>query len=385
MIDTVTLLIPPQQYKIIQDNFAPCAAFVFQRKALKAVCNPSAKELKQDIYKPRLTISRRKDLDGISQVMLTIELSLPKLLFGNNLEELQYKDFDTVIFKLHEILYEMGVEISIDKLKDAAVLTIHYGKNIALTDGSIPFSYIQKIKELISPKNLDTNQTNYRNSGHCFKYHCNSYEIVFYDKIHDLQKAELSNKRAVDSNQKITSSSSSNSIRGSSNNLMTLLNKLRTGSKKFEILRMEVRLNTRRKMKQIFEKLHIKNDLTLRKLYKPVIAQKILLNYVNDLDRKRSSFVDFKPLNDKALLSTLALYNPTLRAKQILQFFGFKKLLESMTLDELRVILKQYDKSNWNKLIKELDSIMVPSPGQPFEIIKKQLQKYKALRLPKKR
>ena len=184
-----------------------------------------------------------------------------------------------------------------------------------------------------------------------------------------MQKAETSTKRAVDSHQNITSSS---------------LNKLRTGRKKFEILRMEVRLNTRRKMKQLFEKLHIKNDFTLRKLFKPAIAQKILLNYVTQLDSKRCSFVDFKPLNDKALLSTLVLYNPHLRAKQILQFFGFKKILEAMTLDELRNILKQYDKSNWNKLIKELESIIVPSPGQPFEIIKKQLLHYKALRLSKK-
>ena len=133
MIDTVTLLIPPQQYNIIHDNFVPCAAFVFQHKTIKAVYNPSVKELKQGIYKPRLTISRRKDLYGVSQIMLTIELSLPKLLFGNNLEELKYKDFNAVIFKLHETLYEMGVEISIDDLKDATVLTIHYAKNIALT------------------------------------------------------------------------------------------------------------------------------------------------------------------------------------------------------------------------------------------------------------
>ncbi len=364
MIDTITLLIPPQQYKIIHDNFVPCATFVFQHKTLKAICNPS----KKNIYKPRLTISRRKDLDGISQIMLTIELSLPKLLFGNNLEELKYKDFNTLIFKLHEILYEMGVEINIDDLKNAAILTIHYSKNIALTDGSIPFSYIQKIKELHSPKNLDTNQTNYRNSGHCFKYHCNSYEIVFYDKIHDLQKAEISSKRAIDNHQNITSSS---------------LSKLRTGRKKFEILRMEVRLNTRRKMKQLFTKLHIKSDLTFRKLFKPAIAQKVLLSYVRQLDHKCCSFIDFKPLNDKALLSTLVLYNPTLRAKQILQFFGFKKILETMTIDELRNILKQSDKSNWNKLIKELDSIIIPSPGQPFEIIKKQIQKYNPLKIRK--
>ena len=38
----------------------------------------------------------------LNSIVLKIELSLPKLFFGNNFDELQYKDFSSVIKKLTE-------------------------------------------------------------------------------------------------------------------------------------------------------------------------------------------------------------------------------------------------------------------------------------------
>ena len=50
---------------------------------------------------------------------------------------------------------------------------------------------------------LDVNQTDYRNEGHSYKWHCNSYEVVFYDKIKDLEKAKQSEKRAIEKDNAI--------------------------------------------------------------------------------------------------------------------------------------------------------------------------------------
>ncbi len=55
-----------------------------------------------------------------------------------------------------------------------------------------------KIKEANIKLSLDTNQTDYRNEGHSYKWHCNAYEVVFYDKIKDLEKAKQSEKRAIE-------------------------------------------------------------------------------------------------------------------------------------------------------------------------------------------
>lgn len=369
MIDTIVLLFPTSQFRINKPNdFTPSTDLVYQNQARKSVQNPTSKELKAGIYKPRLTVLRRKNLHGISEIMLTIEFSVPKLMFGNNIEELQQKDFDAVTSKLQIILHDMGIEISLINIYNADILTIHYAKNIILTDGSTPFHFIQKIKETAMSGRLDSNQTDYRNSGHCFKWHCNAYEVVFYDKIFDLYQMKKSTKRAIDPVNFLN---------------LKQIEKLRSGHKKFEILRMEVRLNKRAKIKQLFAKLNIKNNLTFNKLFRPIIAKKILLHYVHLLKYKRSALIDFKPINDKQLLTTLTLYNPTLKPKQLLIFFGLKKALETITLDELKKIMIKQDMHNWNRLIKELEIITMPSIQKSFGIIQNQIERYKPLKLRK--
>jgi hypothetical protein len=88
--------------------------------------------------------------------MLRIELSLPKLLYGNNFDELQYKDFKPLMHKLATTLESLGVIVCTDTLAQAPICAIHYSKNIELKDGSIPFSYINKIKELMHDYQHDT-------------------------------------------------------------------------------------------------------------------------------------------------------------------------------------------------------------------------------------
>jgi hypothetical protein len=72
---------------------------------------------------------------------------------------------------------------------------------------------------------------------------------------------------------------------------------------KFEILRMEVRLNKRQKLKQLFTKLGIKADLTFKSLFKPTIAKKVLLHYLDELESKRPALLDYKAKSDEALLA----------------------------------------------------------------------------------
>lgn len=92
----------------------------------------------------------------------------------------------------------MGIVVAQEDLINVPVLAIHYSKNIPLTDGSTPYHYINKIKEANVHFSLDTNQTDYRNEGHSYKWHRNSYEVIFYDKIKDLEKTRQSNKRAIE-------------------------------------------------------------------------------------------------------------------------------------------------------------------------------------------
>jgi len=70
--------------------------------------NPTPNELKQGIYKPRLTITKRINRERNFEIPLKIEFSIPKLLYGNNFDEVTDADFPAVIQKLKTVLKDMG-------------------------------------------------------------------------------------------------------------------------------------------------------------------------------------------------------------------------------------------------------------------------------------
>lgn len=376
MIDTIVFTLNKSMFHISEPNqFAPSsvakamadkpAHYVLQNNGVQSKQNPTKKELQNGIYKPRLTLFKRPNLYGVPEIILKIELSLPKLFFGNNFEEFQYKDFAPLVQKLAATLAVMGVIVSPDTLACAPLSAIHYSKNILLTDGSTPYHYINKIKEANIKLSLDVNQTDYRNDGHSYKWHCNAYEVVFYDKIKDLEMGKKSSKRTLEKDNAIQ---------------LHIFNKLQK-RKNWEVLRMEVRLNKRQKMKSLFKKLGIKSDLTLKKLFKPAISKKILLHYLDELESKRPSLLDFKAANDKALLIALIENNPTLNPKCLIQAFGLKKALEVMSIRELRGIFATYHKRGWYRLIKEANEIKLPIPQRPLGTLRRYIEKFKPARL----
>ena len=77
--------------------------------------------LRKGIYKPHLTLTHRMGIHGRAENVLRIELSLPKLLFGNNFDELQHKDFAAIIDKLVAVLSTMGVTVTAEALAHAPV------------------------------------------------------------------------------------------------------------------------------------------------------------------------------------------------------------------------------------------------------------------------
>ena len=329
------------------------------------------KSQKNSSYKPRITLvsklKSQKNYKNKPEKNLKIELSLPKLLFGNNFEELQYKNRFEIFSKLVNVLKEMGITATIEAIANASVSAIHYSKNIPFTDGATPYHFINKIKQTNVKLSLDVNQTDYRNDGHCYKWHCNSYEIVFYDKIKDLEKSKTSEKRALEKENKIQ---------------LNLLNNLKKQKKlkKFEVFRMEIRLNKRQKIKQLFKKLNIKADLIFKKLFKPAISKKILLHYLDELENKRPILLDYKTSNEKALLADLIFNNPALGPKKILQIYGLKHALDVMNIGELRQMFSAYNKRSWDRLIADTNKIKLPKVESSFGVIRKHLEKFKPLK-----
>jgi hypothetical protein len=369
MIDTIVLTLTKDSFTIINpDLFMPSARWAIEsrtfKRGMQSKQNPTKKELKNGIYKPRLTLSQRMNGKQVPELMLKVELSLPKLLFGNNFNELQLKDFKLLVAKLVEILDQMGIKTTEDQLVEASVSAVHYSKNIVFEDGSTPYHYINKLKEARATLSLDVNQTDYRNDGHSYRWHCNSYEIVFYDKIRDLEKTRISDKRTIEHDSALQL------------NLFESLQK----RNKFEVLRMEVRLNKRQKLKQLFKKLNIKADLTFKKLFKPAISKKVLLHYFDEIISKRPLILDYKAKNDKALLVDLIMNNSNAGPKPIIQFFGLRKALELVSSRELSTMFSDRYKRSWQRFMKDIEKVQLPYKENGFAALREQLNIYKAFR-----
>jgi len=249
IIDTVILLISQEDFKILDyEVFCPSARGIFEppyyklsKGSFNCIQYPTKQDLITGNYKPRLTLSKRLVCGGYS-IALKIEFSAPKLLFGNNFEELENNNFEAVILKLHQKLEEMGILIDVEKLKFAQVTGVHFGKNIILKNATSSL-VINTIKKLDISRRLDSGDTDYRNEGQAIRYHTNSYELTFYDKMKDLEQAKITEKRATEKD-----------------NLIQLELFTKEEILKNEVLRMEVRLNTKKKLREIF----IKNNYNLK-------------------------------------------------------------------------------------------------------------------------
>jgi hypothetical protein len=142
MLDTVALTLDQRQFEVLDPGrFSPSAQGLLTppfyplgaRGVFRCVQNPTKGDLKADRYLPRLTLAKRKVRSGFA-LTLRVEFSAPKLILGNNFDELRSRDLDEVLDALRGSLSFMAVRVEDAALRAARVSAIHYGKNIAFTD-----------------------------------------------------------------------------------------------------------------------------------------------------------------------------------------------------------------------------------------------------------
>ena len=262
MLDTIVLMLPERAYDLRRpERFIPHASALCHlyagRGPQKAIYNPTALE-KASGYKPRLTLYRRPS----SEILLKIEFSAPKIVFGNNFEELRWSDqLDQVIRLLVTALETMGVSVRPTELRSAPVTAIHYSKNILLDRSTPAWLVIGTLAKIDVNQKLDLAHTTFRNGGIMAKYHSASYEICVYDKVRDLERAT----RHGDG-------------RGAETDYACQTNLFANRRRKPEVIRFEVRL-TARKLKTLLPRLGIERERTLSELFSADLSQAILLHY----------------------------------------------------------------------------------------------------------
>ena len=251
MIDTIILTVPWQDYQILDHNqFNPPTHRVHEAGNMqtKHMNNALPSERKEGVYKPRLTIRRRYDAGSVS-IPLKIEFSVPKLLFGNNVDELAESDFETAIRRLQQVLLTMSIRTTADALRRAGVSALHVAKNVPLSSGYTASYVIKELSKVNLTRKLDLSQTDFRNEGKSLQYYAASHFFVLYDKISDLNQSK---GRAIDKEQLPQQ--------------FSLFEELR--EERLELLRMEVRLSNRIKLKSVLAAVDYGDQPTFASVFK---------------------------------------------------------------------------------------------------------------------
>ncbi len=378
MVDTLVITLHyPQDFEIlpscfgrfspnVRNFFIPPYAEFGSKKTLKAECNPSSADKASGQYYPRLTLFKAVRAGGIA-TFLRVEVSLPKLLFLNNFDEICDLDFGLICETLYRRLSHYGVQVkNASTIKNADVSAIHYGKNVALTDWSTPSLLIKQLSKVNMNRWKDVRVSDYQNTGQAVRFHTRTWELIFYDKIKDLQQAKIADDRAF------------------SRDNYTQLNLFEETEfiKPFEVIRIEARYGDRKK---ITEKLKAAGldppPLIFEHLYSEKIAQAVLKKELSEVKARYPPILLSKSQEAAKLLVDLKIHNPNSTLYDRLTAIGYQSLLKEVGCGDIRNF--GTDKPHeWYKFQAKMKKLnFTKSDDDPFEVLEKAVEVFGQLRL----
>jgi hypothetical protein len=336
MLDTVVLTLDQRHFEVLQpERFSPSAKGLLvppyyplgSRGNFACVQNPTKADLQGGRYLPRLTLAKRKILSGFG-LTLRIEFSAPKLVFGNNFDELESRDFAKVLIALHRGLARMGISVSTGVLRQARVSAIHYSKNVAFTDYTTCSMVMSELDLIDLSSRLDLSHTDYRNNGHAVRYHANSFEVTFYDKLKDLDKARYSQKRAIEQDL---------------GRQFEMFAERRSLLKQLEVLRMEARLGTRAKITSLLKQIGANAEPTFEALFNADIAKSVLGHFWANIRARLPLTYKSDRLPPEDLLAALAYSGKgTVRLSKLLRQLACAVLVGSVGVRGASAALSRY-------------------------------------------
>jgi len=338
MIDTICLLIPKDQMTYLVGG-SSWELYSKTDQYEKYVRNPSRIEKETGKYFPRLTGYKRYYSQDAN---VRIEFSVPKLLYLNNLDELEDKDFPEVIEVLRERLKTMGVDVLKPILENASVSSVHFSKNILLQDGYTANYLISEMNKVNLQKSFDFAKTRFMNDGQSLYAHTTAHQLVIYDKIADLNKGE---KRAIDKEPTRYQKS--------------LFGEFNKEKERQEIIRFEIRINHKQKLNKLLETLGYQKNSTFKDVFSSKMSKKVVTDYWEKLIKGRNVGLFSLSQSLKDILQTLFLADKTLKPKQAIYFLGLFTLAKDENgMRQLRTIVsKRSGDRTWYRIVKDMQKV----------------------------
>ena len=377
MIDTIKIRLPLKDgpYKN-DDEFYPTPLreimYFSSQTHIATIFNPGKKLANNTKYTPTYIGEKILANNGLGAgYYLGVEVSLPKLMFGNNVEELSPgKDsLKSIVSALRKAINrDVGLKYTEEEILSSGVAKLHIGKNFQFDDPGAPTVIVNAIRKSRADRICDNNETKYENNGYSFRFHTNKRETIYYDKKSDLLQSLKSPKRAIDN-------TTTDDIREEDSPIHELLSDNFSG-----VLRLEVRLNDRKHIRKAFPP--ISDDLS----FKNVFLNANIMQCLQEEWQKTTNNVSMIQLGRNDVLSIFEAiaadrFSNNYSLRDSLAIAAAADIINAMSLDYLRrLVEKYYGKTEWNRLKKKLIN-PESRHSSYFKKVEKELQEYHPIRL----
>lgn len=150
---------------------------------------------REAFYQPKVELLETLSNDRRSLVyVLRLEFSIPKLLFGNSLEEATEATKEQVIPALCRALSRIHLVITPEAIENASVSATHFSKNIILPRDIRMREVLKELSRMDISKAVDVMSKQFKNGGKVLNIYSGTVERSFYDKIADASRPK--NKRS---------------------------------------------------------------------------------------------------------------------------------------------------------------------------------------------
>jgi hypothetical protein len=375
-IDTITLTLSLTDV-IISDpsRFTPNARTVLNADArnmgkgkyIAARCFPAKQEVTAYGYLPYVTVYKALRAGGLS-AGLRVQFSATKLLYGNNFEELKTSDTVLMYQGLLERLEYYGITVigGSEVVQSARVAGVHYAKNFIFTDYTTARDVIQELQKCDVNSWRDVSASDYTNNGHGYKIHSKYHEIAFYDKMAELRK-DKRGQAVFDTDAQVQ---------------LGLFNN-RSMVKPFEVLRMEIRLNSSKAIKQQLIKAKLEPSLRLSDVCTQGYSKAVLACHLQDLYAAYPKITEASAADPLQLLSDLYIQNPERSMSTIVNAVGLHALNQQSGARAMKDIVGSKGSQALLRLLKRTNRELHyrSQKAEVFEVLERDLGDFKPLRL----
>jgi len=146
-------------------------------------------------YLPKVDVLEvlNKERDDVRYV-LRAEFSVPKLIYGNSLQEVSSNDLEKALYAFKKALGNAGIIVESETIANARVSAVHVCKNVMLPRDIRMKEILTELSRTDISKVVDVTKKEFKHGGQSLQIYSGTREWVFYDKIADAMRPKIKRK-----------------------------------------------------------------------------------------------------------------------------------------------------------------------------------------------